>query len=86
MQKNYQNIVKRVGISTFVLAVSVLGVTNTACGDPVAPGSDIYCPTKITNFYPKADGTTKASEITYGTVKANSDGKCPDPQIEYKNQ
>ncbi len=62
-------------------------LTFSSCQEEaVEPGQDKYCPTKVIQYHPKDDGTTKQPEITYGVVKANAKGLCPDPTIEWKNQ
>lgn len=87
MQKKYGILAKKVAISSLIVIISIGGFTNSLCEEEkVNPGQDKYCLLEVINYYPKADGTTKAPESVFGNTKANSDGLCPDPKITFKNQ
>jgi hypothetical protein len=72
--------------------LSVVSLPISGCGDDEsAPGADKYCLTKVINYHPKWNQgdqkfETKNPEFEYGTVKADGNGKCPTPEIEWKNQ
>lgn len=91
MQNKHFTSAKNVLIKGLVAIISIFGFTNDWCSDTkTAPGADKYCPTKVVNYYPKveSDGTVtiKPADITWGTVKANGDGDCPEPETTIKNQ
>jgi|GEM_PF-1395935 hypothetical protein len=76
--------------STLFIAVTVAvgGLFHSSCLEPedVAPGDLKYCLIEVTNYYPKADGTTKNAESKFGNIKSDANGKCPPPNIVWKNQ
>lgn len=87
MTQNYISL-KKITTLIFSIVLVVGGLFHSSCGEEetVAPGSDKYCLIEVTNYYAKPDGTTKNSDYKYGNVKANSEGKCPPPNIIWKNQ
>lgn len=73
-------------LALFMVGLGLTALTFSSCEEgAVEPGELKYCPTKIVNYHTKSDGSVKQPEITYGMVKSNSEGKCPDPTIEWKN-
>lgn len=87
MQKKHSTLVKKIVINTFVVTLCIGGLTNSLCTpEPVKPGDDKYCLTKITNYYIKSDGTVKLPKEEFGYVKSDASGNCPLPIIIWENQ